>query len=68
MVPMQAGTREGGMMIALDKLKIDSGTGLMGGLIYRIRDLFCTALGILLILVERGKEKGNKKQQELHHE
>ena len=57
MVPMQAGTREGGMIIALTKLSIDPGTGVMGGLIYRMRDLFCTALGILLILTDKGKKK-----------
>ncbi len=55
MVPMQAGTREGGMAIALAKLQISGGTGLMGGLIYRIRDLICTIAGILLILTDRKK-------------
>ena len=57
MVPMQAGTREGGMAIALDILGVDSVTGVMGGLIYRIRDLFCTLIGILLILLSRKKNK-----------
>ncbi|MBP5224206.1 MAG: flippase-like domain-containing protein, partial [Lachnospiraceae bacterium] len=55
-VPMQAGTREGGMAIALAKLQISGGTGLMGGLIYRIRDLVCTVIGILLILIGRKKK------------
>lgn len=55
-IPMQAGTREGGMAIAVDLLGISSGTGLMGGLIYRIRDLICTAVGILLILSGRKKK------------
>ena len=58
MVPMQAGTREGGMAIALDILNIDSGMGLMGGLIYRVRDLTCTTIGILLILA--GKKSSKK--------
>ncbi|MBQ4425095.1 MAG: flippase-like domain-containing protein [Firmicutes bacterium] len=57
MVPMQAGTREGGMAIALDILGISSETGLMGGLIYRIRDLICTTAGILLILTTRKKKE-----------
>ena len=59
MIPMQAGTREGGMAIAAAKLWIDPGTTLMGGLIYRIRDLICTTAGILLILTTR-KKKENK--------
>ena len=50
MVPMQAGTREGGMAIALDILGISSGLGVMGGLVYRIRDLICTIIGIIIIL------------------
>ena len=57
MIPMQAGTREGGMAIATAKLWIDPGTTLMGGLIYRIRDLICTTIGILLILTTRKKKK-----------
>lgn len=56
-VPMQAGTREGGMAIALDFLGISSGIGVMGGLIYRVRDLICTAVGIICILT------GGKKRQ-----
>ena len=59
MIPMQAGTREGGMAIATAKLWIDPGTTLMGGLIYRIRDLICTTVGILLILTTRKKKKEN---------
>lgn len=55
-VPMQVGTREGGMAIALGILGISPGTGVMGGLIYRIRELIWTAVGILLILAG-GKKK-----------
>ena len=57
MVPLQAGTRESGMALALDILGISSGTGVMGGLIYRMRDLICTAAGILLILAGKKKKK-----------
>ena len=56
MVPMQAGTREGGMAIAIKILGIDSVLGVMGGLIYRMRDLFCTIVGIFLILIGRKKK------------
>jgi len=56
MVPLQAGTREGGMAIALSMLGITSEAGVLGGLIYRVRDLFCTTVGILLILIGRKKK------------
>lgn len=63
MVPLQAGTREGGMAIALKMLDIDSGIGVLGGLIYRIRDLICTVVGILLILLgKRKKTEGSSVQ------
>ena len=53
MVPMQAGTREGGMIIALEMLNISVEAGVMGGLIYRIRDLLCTMIGIICILPDK---------------
>ena len=59
-VPMQAGTREGGMAIALGILNISLGTGVMGGIIYRVRELACTAAGILLIFA--GGKKGLPKE------
>ena len=68
MVPMQAGTREGGMAVALKILGISSATGIMGGLIYRIRDLLCTTVGILLILTGRKKDKANAAAPEEKHE
>ena len=58
-VPMQAGTREGGMAIALGILNISLGTGVMGGIIYRIRELVCTAIGILLIFAGGRIERRN---------
>ena len=66
MVPMQAGTREGGMAVALKILGIGSAAGIMGGLIYRIRDLLCTVIGILLILTGRKKENGAAAPEEKH--
>lgn len=54
-VPMQAGTREGGMVIALHWLGVDPGISVMGGLIYRVRDLFFTMLGVILIFCTRKK-------------
>lgn len=56
MIPMQAGTREGGIVLALNCLGYEMETAVMGGLIFRIRDLSCIAVGILLILLG-GKKK-----------
>ena len=58
MIPMQAGTREGGIVLALACLGFGMETAVMGGLIYRVRDLICIAVGIILILI------GGKKKQE----
>lgn len=52
-IPMQAGTREGGMAIALRWLNINPGTGLMSGLIYRVRDLTCIVIGVFCLLIDR---------------
>lgn len=52
-VPMQVGAREGGMTIALGWLGIDAASGMIGGLIYRVRDLICIAIGIICILADR---------------
>lgn len=60
MVPMQAGTREGGLAIAIGWLGIEPAMGLMGGLIYRMRDLLCIITGILLILLGKGPRKQEK--------
>ncbi len=57
MIPMQAGTREGGIVLALACLGFDMETAVMGGLIFRIRDLSCIAVGILLILIGGKKKK-----------
>lgn len=53
MIPMQAGTREGGTTIAVLWMGADASAGLMTGLLFRIRELFTTIVGIALILIER---------------
>lgn len=58
LIPMQAGSREGGMAMALAFLGIDSSAGAQGGLIYRIRDFVCIVFGIILIMFERKKSGG----------
>ena len=61
-VPLQAGTREGGMALAMDILGLDAGTCLTGALIYRVRDLVCTAIGVLLILAGHRKRRVKKEE------
>ena len=63
LIPMQAGTREGGMIMALEFLKIEPGVGVMGALIYRIRDLICILIGISLILFEKKKKEKEQAAQ-----
>lgn len=53
MIPMQAGTREGGTAMAVAWLGLDAAAGFMGCLIYRVRDLVCTLIGVLCILIEK---------------
>lgn len=58
MIPMQAGTRESGMALVLHWLKVTEESGFMGGILYRVRELICIAIGIILILIgKRSKEK-----------
>ena len=52
-IPMQTGTREGGMVLALDWLSVDAGFGLMAALLYRIRDLVCIGIGVLALALEK---------------
>ena len=56
-IPMQMGTREGGLALVTDGMHMHGGYGLLAGLITRIRELFWTAAGLLLIRF------GNKKQE-----
>ena len=58
-IPMQAGSREGGMAMALAFLGINSGYGVQGGLIYRVRDFVCILIGIMLIMFDKKKVRKN---------
>lgn len=62
-IPMQAGTREGGMAIAVEWLGIEPATGMIGGLIFRMRYLICILAGLICILVCKGKTDTKKKPQ-----
>jgi len=57
MIPMQAGAREGGMAIALDWLGVDPGVGVMGGLLYIVRNIACILIGIICILISKDSNK-----------
>ncbi len=62
MIPMQAGTREGGMVLALGWLGIDPSAGVMGGLLYRVRDILGSLIGVLCILIEKKHEEKLEKR------
>lgn len=48
-MPMQMGTREGGLAMATGGLHMNGAYGVLTGLITRLRELFWVAIGILLI-------------------
>ena len=52
-IPLQLGGREGGFMMAASGLALTASSGIFVALIVRIRELIWTALGLLLIKVER---------------
>jgi len=56
-IPMQMGTREGGYAMVTSRLHMSGTFGVLTGLITRLRELFWTAIGLMLIRV------GNKKQE-----
>lgn len=56
LIPMQAGSREGGMAMTLGFLGINSGYGAQGALLYRVRDFICIVIGISLIMFDKRKK------------
>lgn len=60
-VPMQLGSREGGMALALDWFRVPASFGVTASLLARIRELFYTAAGIILLLVRSGNRAVEKK-------
>ncbi len=53
-VPMQMGTREGGLAIITDGLRLTPAVGVLTGLLTRLRELVWIAIGLLLIKVGQG--------------
>ncbi|RRD02753.1 lysylphosphatidylglycerol synthase transmembrane domain-containing protein [Prevotella sp. OH937_COT-195] len=56
-MPLQIGGREGGFMMSTSGLALTTSAGIFVALIVRLRELFWTAIGMLLIKV--GKGRGN---------
>ena len=55
-MPLQLGGREGGFLMSTTGLGLPSSAGIFVALIVRIRELIWTAIGLLLIKLEkRGK-------------
>lgn len=54
--PMQLGTREGGLMLALKTMGLAASNGVYIGLVMRIRELFWIAIGMILIKINKRKK------------
>lgn len=52
-IPLQLGGREGGFLISITELGLTANAGIFVALIVRIRELIWTAIGLLLIKVEK---------------
>lgn len=55
-MPLQLGGREGGFLMSVSGLGLTASAGIFVALIVRIRELIWTALGLLLIKLEKRKE------------
>lgn len=65
-IPMQMGTREGGLAIFTGVMHLNGGYGVLTGLLTRLREIFWTAVGLLLIRV--GNADGHMVADEGTHE
>lgn len=66
MIPLQAGTRESGLVLGGSFLAIEAGVCAFAGIVYRIRDLICTFVGVILIIVSGESKqvfKGEKSKE-----
>lgn len=55
-MPLQLGGREGGFIMSVNGLGMSASAGIFVALIVRIRELIWTAIGLLLIKIERKKK------------
>ena len=58
-MPLQLGGREGGFLMSASGLGLTAGAGIFVALIVRLRELFWTGVGLLLIKVGKSKPAGN---------
>ncbi|MDO4159551.1 MAG: lysylphosphatidylglycerol synthase transmembrane domain-containing protein [Prevotellaceae bacterium] len=56
-IPLQLGGREGGFLMSTASLAMSASTGIFVALIVRIRELIWTAIGLLLIKLEKKKKQ-----------
>lgn len=52
-IPLQLGGREGGFLLSAKGLAITASSGIFVALIVRLRELICTAVGLLLIKLDK---------------
>lgn len=64
--PMQLGTREGGMAMAVASIGYEASIGVFIGIATRIRELVWIAIGLLLMLFS--KRKKNREKQNINQE
>lgn len=64
MIPLQAGTRESGLVLGGAFLGLEAGICTFAGIVYRIRDLICTFVGVILIIVSGEGKKVFKAKKE----
>ena len=58
-MPLQLGGREGGFIMSATSLSLSLSTGIFVALIVRVRELVWTAIGLILIKMEKRKPKTN---------
>jgi len=56
-IPMQMGTKEGGLAIVTDSMHMSGAYGVLTGLITRLREIVWIVIGLLLIRIDNNKEK-----------
>ncbi len=59
-IPLQLGGREGGFLLSAKGLRIGASEGIFVALLVRLRELIWTAIGLLLIKMERKGVKSDK--------
>ncbi|MFA3782872.1 lysylphosphatidylglycerol synthase transmembrane domain-containing protein [Melioribacteraceae bacterium 4301-Me] len=66
-MPMELGSREGGLALVLGTIKISSALGIYVGLVNRIRELFWILIGLILIALS-GKKLNKELLKEIEYE